>query len=356
MKIKEFSFLYNSRIIAISDVHGGYNELVSLLDACKINLQDTIIFLGNIIEKGSNSLKTLRYIMQLAKDYNVKCVRGNLEYPFLSDDSEHKNNLLFNLQKNRQEGKDSIFFEVEKELSMSITSIEDIDTVFNYLTDEIAFIRSWDDVYITDKVIFSHAGFTNENIDENEYFNFLNNRSFFKDAPVGLKYQVFGHVPTGYLREDLNFFPLFDKSRKILAINGGLNVSKCGMLNAVIIQKNDKNLLTFTFRYSTNKPLVVVYPNSDIENNSIITLKNKDLTIEMIEAGTATSKVESVEKRIQIVIPNEFIYNKHGRSFLLTDYTSYHHQVTKQTLGYLIFEDNHYQYLNINGKIGWYKK
>jgi hypothetical protein len=356
MNVKEFSFLYNTRVIVISDIHGGYEELVHLLDICKLQLEDVLVFLGNVIEKGNASLKTLRYIMQLAREYNVKCVKGNLEYPLLSDTLENKQNILYNLAKNRIDGKESIFFEVEKELDMTITSIEDIDTVFKYLTDEIAFIRSWADVYITDKVIFSHAGYIKEDISELEYFNFLNNRHFYRDSLVNSKYQIIGHVPTGYLNNELNFFPLVDINRKIFSINGGLNVSKCGMLNALIIHKNDKNLLTFQFRHYSNKPTVVVYPNFDSENNAEVTLKNKDLAVSIIEQGLVTSKVESIEKRIKVDVPNGFIINNANRKYLLTDYTSYHHIINKQTIGYLIYEDEHYQYLNINGRIGWYKK
>ena len=56
------------RIIAISDVHGNLPYLRGLLDKLDLRGEDTLVFCGDMVEKGGQSLETLRYIMRLAKE------------------------------------------------------------------------------------------------------------------------------------------------------------------------------------------------------------------------------------------------------------------------------------------------
>ncbi|KAL3471008.1 Metallo-dependent phosphatase-like protein [Aspergillus californicus] len=64
------------RLIVIGDVHGCKTELERLLGEVSFNAtRDHIIFTGDLIEKGPDSLG----VVDLARDYNASCVRGNHE-------------------------------------------------------------------------------------------------------------------------------------------------------------------------------------------------------------------------------------------------------------------------------------
>lgn len=68
---------------AIGDVHGCFNTLKALLK--KINFKkdrDRLFFLGDCINRGSQSLDTLRFIKNLQD--NAQLIIGNHEYHFLS--------------------------------------------------------------------------------------------------------------------------------------------------------------------------------------------------------------------------------------------------------------------------------
>ena len=67
------------RIIAISDVHGNLPYLRGLLDKLDLRGEDTLVFCGDMVEKGGQSLETLRYIMRLAKERRVLAVQGNCD-------------------------------------------------------------------------------------------------------------------------------------------------------------------------------------------------------------------------------------------------------------------------------------
>lgn len=60
-------------MFVIGDVHGCYNTLVALLD--KIPPQEEICFVGDLIDRGANSLE----VFKLVQGRKFHCVRGNHE-------------------------------------------------------------------------------------------------------------------------------------------------------------------------------------------------------------------------------------------------------------------------------------
>ncbi len=66
---------------AIGDVHGAYNELMCILD--KIHNRDkeaTIILLGDLVDRGADTLKTLDWAMaNVTPDGPYRCILGNHE-------------------------------------------------------------------------------------------------------------------------------------------------------------------------------------------------------------------------------------------------------------------------------------
>lgn len=69
----------NRRVIAISDIHGSLRLFKRLLSRVSYNKNDVLILVGDLIEKGEQSLETLRYIMQLSKVQEVYIVSGNCD-------------------------------------------------------------------------------------------------------------------------------------------------------------------------------------------------------------------------------------------------------------------------------------
>ncbi|EEP78853.1 predicted protein [Uncinocarpus reesii 1704] len=64
------------RLVVVGDVHGCKDELDDLLDKISFDGQtDHLIFAGDLITKGPKSLE----VVQLAREYNASCVRGNNE-------------------------------------------------------------------------------------------------------------------------------------------------------------------------------------------------------------------------------------------------------------------------------------
>ncbi len=63
------------RILAVGDIHGMYEKLVSLLELMQFNPDDDLlIFLGDYIDRGPQSLECLDYVMDLYKQYPERVI------------------------------------------------------------------------------------------------------------------------------------------------------------------------------------------------------------------------------------------------------------------------------------------
>jgi serine/threonine protein phosphatase 1 len=69
---------------AIGDVHGCVNSLIKLIEVqLKLTKDDTLYFLGDLVNKGPDSRGVIDYIFRLIKEkYNVICLRGNHDQMF----------------------------------------------------------------------------------------------------------------------------------------------------------------------------------------------------------------------------------------------------------------------------------
>jgi serine/threonine protein phosphatase 1 len=69
----------SERIIAIGDVHGCSKALASLIDAIQPTEADTLVFLGDFIDRGPDSRGVLEQVIALAERCTVVPLLGNHE-------------------------------------------------------------------------------------------------------------------------------------------------------------------------------------------------------------------------------------------------------------------------------------
>ena len=69
----------SGRIIAVSDVHANLPYLRGVLEKAAFSAGDTLVLCGDMLEKGPQSLDTLRYIMELSRSRRVLGVQGNCD-------------------------------------------------------------------------------------------------------------------------------------------------------------------------------------------------------------------------------------------------------------------------------------
>ena len=138
------------RILVISDVHGCLKEFKQLLNKVQLSKQDTLILLGDYIDRGPNPMDTLFYIMELInKKYKVIVLRGNHEEMFVSNIEK------INKKDYKEISEDSLL-----NINGSIRTINEfIDLSITKQSSIINFIHNMPLYYgIENKYIFSHAG------------------------------------------------------------------------------------------------------------------------------------------------------------------------------------------------------
>lgn len=71
------------RILAIGDVHGCTNQLDPLWAVIKPTPADTVVFLGDYVDRGPDSKGVIDRLIEWRKDHNLACLRGNHELMML---------------------------------------------------------------------------------------------------------------------------------------------------------------------------------------------------------------------------------------------------------------------------------
>jgi len=71
------------RHIIIGDVHGCINELKSLIEKLQLEAEDKLYFIGDLIDKGPDSVGVVKLVRELSKRYPLILILGNHEEKFL---------------------------------------------------------------------------------------------------------------------------------------------------------------------------------------------------------------------------------------------------------------------------------
>lgn len=71
------------RLLAISDPHGRYDEFIYLLRCVKFRADDTLVVLGDMIDRGPKSAQIVDYLMNVRSKADVRVLMGNHEHMFL---------------------------------------------------------------------------------------------------------------------------------------------------------------------------------------------------------------------------------------------------------------------------------
>lgn len=203
--------------------------------------EDILVIDGDVLEKGPQSLATLRYVMQLAKEYTVYQVLGNNDW--LWDELETEDNQANEDLLGYMLSRNSIFNEMCMELGIKVSEQMDVTAMKQQL--KAAFQEEWDylrelpDILESEHYIFVHAGIESEDLQQQEKIKCVKNDWFFSREISFSRWCIVGHFPTClYDKEKIDCAVLIDCKRKLISIDGGCVVKNSGQLNALIIPED----------------------------------------------------------------------------------------------------------------------
>lgn len=171
----------------ISDIHGEYDLFVKLVRHVGFCSKDELIVLGDIVDKGQDSVKLLKLIKSLP---NARCILGNHELAFLK--------YYWSLMKDSPNDYDQVLKKLQEYFSGD-GELLDWDTV-DWLESLDFFIEGQNYICV-------HAGIPLDNegnllpLNKATKEQLVYDRTF-KDPnvlPKGGKCVLFGHTPTSYI-------------------------------------------------------------------------------------------------------------------------------------------------------------
>ncbi|SHF80816.1 serine/threonine protein phosphatase 1 [Flavobacterium fluvii] len=141
------------RTLVIGDIHGGLRALHQIMERANVTPKDTLIFLGDYVDGWSQSPQVIDYLIELKTTHNCICILGNHDELVLEWLEKSKENLTW-----YNHGGESTVLAYSKVDRKTIKRhIEFLKTLKNYHLDE-------------QNRLFIHAGFTNMNGVDFEYF------------------------------------------------------------------------------------------------------------------------------------------------------------------------------------------
>lgn len=229
------------RVFVIGDIHGSFQELELLLSMWDSE-QEQLIFLGDYINRGSDSLKVLQTVKKLTEHKGAVALMGNHEAIFIEwlHQPYHTTDLLLKVG-----GATTI----ESMLTTEMQEKESLEAFVEAIINEHASIVSWLETlplyYKWQQFFFVHAGI-NPEVEQPENStneDFLWIRDDFTHAThQAMETVVFGHTPTTNLNEDESSKVWISSCKKKIGLDGGVVYPK-GRLNGVVLYPNSNKML-----------------------------------------------------------------------------------------------------------------
>lgn len=248
-RVEKLDIAEGKRIIVISDIHGNLEYFKGLLKKVGFCAEDELIIAGDFLEKGEESLATLRYIMQLSRAGNVHALCGNCDdwcTVFHASERQDEHIMEYILAKKR-----GILWDMLNAAGLDLFEIGSFTACKQELArafeSEWRFLTELPHALETENFVFTHAGMDDKKplrehtVDE----LFRVDRFMTLDRSFD-KWVVVGHYPVQlYGTDRVCANPIVDREHKVISIDGACVLKDDGQLNALIIP--DKNSEAFSF-------------------------------------------------------------------------------------------------------------
>lgn len=205
-----------ARLIGISDIHGEYEKLDNLIRLISPKTDDTIVFMGDYIDRGLRSKDVIDKVISLAGVCNCEYLIGSHEYAMLHSKSDDYYDYLF-----WNYGGDNT--------ALSYGGFDNITKIHG------DFFNSLKYYFIKDNYLFIHAGIRNGfSLEDQNPVDMVYIRGEFYNKKHNLPYKViFGHTE-------------FDEPRiwsDKICIDTGCGKYKHAPLTAIVIEEGKESFV-----------------------------------------------------------------------------------------------------------------
>lgn len=343
------------RVLAVSDVHGNLPYLRGLLEKARFGGGDVLVIVGDLLEKGPQSLDTLRFVMELGEKYAVHTVCGNCDWwfrilytPELLDRSHslwYINNKPHNLARQMCA---EIGYPVSER--MDVTHMR--DTLAAAFPREFAFLENMPEVLDAGDYVFVHGGLPEGAPEEwdawrcMKYDNFLNRAGRFD------RWVICGHWPVMLYHENIVCAnPIIDREKKIVSIDGGCVLKDDGQLNALVIPRAGSE--DFSWIAYDSFPTATVLDAQEASEKSWY-IRWGDARVRVLERGEEFCRCRHVRTGYEMDILTKYVYGG-GDECEVNDCTDYALPLRPGDTVSVVEETSRGYFVKRGGVSGWYR-
>ena len=349
------------RILAISDVHGNLPYLQGLLQKLRFSTDDVLVFVGDIIEKGPQSLQTLRFIMRLCRTHTVYAVKGNCDgwqteldrAPSPEWDDTLRSYIVHG---GRCWNGKCILAQMCDEIGFPRTDDMDLAAMRRALRGrfaaEFAFLDDLPTILDTAHYTFVHGGLPEGPLGELDAYACMKNDAFLTQGRRMDKWCIVGHWPVMLYGRDITCAnPIISREQRIASIDGGCVLKDDGQLNALIIPYDGSE--DFRFEHYDHFPVRRVKTAQAASGHSTY-IRWGDNIVRVLSSGAEFSFCEHVRTGYRLEILTKYLRACEDGLYKTNDCTDYvlplapgdEVSVVEETSrGYLVKHD---------GVSGWY--
>ena len=355
------------RIIAMSDIHGHLENMQGLLEKLEYDAEDILVIVGDLVDKGPESLRTVRYIMELAANVQVFVSEGNVE--------EHRLEILCDTTAGSEEcfrefirwqkkhwGR-GLLLDMLAELDISATELTLEDTpacrkrMWEHFAPEIAFLRQLPTILEMDDYLFVHGGIPTDDLEsltETDRHTWLKNDCFLEKGYRFSRCVVTGHWPVSlYRNEEADLRPIFEYERRIICMDGGCGLKEVGQLNALVFPDKDAAMEEIRWEYCDSFPVVTALDGQEGKQKTLY-IQYFDSRVDRLEEREGMVRCRHLSSDRTLWVPSTFLYLDDDKKWHVDDYCDAQLEVKTGDRISVVFRNAAGCYGKINGVLGWY--
>ena len=353
LKIEKPLVKEDIRTIVISDIHANLNAFKKLLAKVQYTKEDVLILLGDIVEKGEQSLEMLQYVMELRKTHTVYAVCGNCDAIALEvlRDERNEDLLRYILVK-----RNTLVGDMCRHAGIPIT--RDLDmykaklVLREKFSEELDFIANLPHVLEINNYVFAHAAVKPKQLNEMKPSQVMRADAFMEQGYKFDKYHVVGHWPTVlYSKQIPDCNPRIDRENKIISIDCANVLKLDGQLNALIILDTSKEEFSYTYVDMLRKAKILNTQEAGEESFIISWLDNK---VNVLRKEKEFTYCEHSSTGNKMWIPNTYLRQDKQGNWVTEDITNYQIPLTFGDIVSVTEETNRGYLVKKNGICGWY--
>lgn len=216
------------------------------------NKKDNLVILGDMEDRGRDSLLVVQKIMEISKKYKVVFIMGNHDQMLLDYIDDPSNYERYY----RNGGETTIASFCQNKDVLKLDHVQRVNELKQKCKEEIDYLKTGLLYDTFHQVLFTHAGFCSFRhcFEETSDEQFIWIRDHYKHKNESGYINVFGHTPTKYIHHPISNDYWISEDKTYIGIDGGCAYG--GQLNGIVIDENGQIVETYSIEESKkNTPI-----------------------------------------------------------------------------------------------------